>query len=252
MNCRYSRVSRFGVLAACIVLLPIRSVAQSPKVEVAEPLVRAQFVGCDSDGQVGPVPAPNEPEKRVLIRASMAKKLAYYKSAVSLGVLAPQGWYCFATYGSSGSYLFVAPKPIRDFPRDKFDGSVVELQYVDGETSGRFTVAQVVARVFPAHKQFVQNVVEMFDFFAAEITYSPFPDDKLTYRNDRVVEYKTNANAQGLGTTSWLAPSVRPIVGVAILKGRTPNLLLLNARLPDGLDDLTPEIVKAVEADISR
>jgi hypothetical protein len=74
------------------------------------------------------------------------------------------------------------PKPIRGFPRDKFDGSVVELRGIDGETSGRFTVAQVVARVFPAHGQFVHNVIEMFDFFAPEVTYSPFPDDTLTYR----------------------------------------------------------------------
>jgi hypothetical protein len=179
----------------------------------------------------------------------MAKKLAYYKSAVSPGVLAPQGWSCFATYGSSGSYLFVAPEPIRDLPHDKFSGPVVELQDIDGETSGRFVVAQVVARVFPAHRQFVQNVLEMFDFFAAEITYSPFPGDKLTYRNDRVVEYKTGADAQGLGTTSSLAPSGRPIIGVAILKDRPPGLLLLNVRLPNGLDNLTSEIVNAVEAD---
>lgn len=237
------------MLAACIVLLSMRSIAQSPKVEVAEPLVHAQFVGCAADGQVGPVPAPNAPEKPVLIRASMAKKLTYYKSSVSLGVLAPQGWYCFATYGSSGSYLFVAPKPIRDFPGDKFDGSIVELQNVDGETSGRFTVAQVVARVFPAHRQFVQNVIEMFDFFADKVTYSPFPDDRLTYRNNRVVEYKTGAYAQGLGTMSWLAPNGRSIMGVAILKDGPPHLLLLSARLPDGLDSLTPEIVKVVEAD---
>jgi hypothetical protein len=74
-----------------------------------------------------------------------------------LGVLAPRGWHCFSTYGSNGSNLFVSPVPIDGkalFSADwkGFMGDVVQLSVMDGGTSGRFEVAKVVARVFPAYK----------------------------------------------------------------------------------------------------
>jgi hypothetical protein len=43
---------------------------------------------------------------------SVARRLAYYESGVSRGVLAPRGWFCFGVYGSSGSAFLVTPEPI--------------------------------------------------------------------------------------------------------------------------------------------
>jgi hypothetical protein len=73
---------------------------------------RIPFVGCKSDGQTGPFEAPKGESRVVAINAEAANRFAYYKSAQTLGVLAPRGWYCFGTYGSSGSTLYVSPEPI--------------------------------------------------------------------------------------------------------------------------------------------
>src|ERR1700691_2624922 len=70
------------------------------------------FVGCRSDGQMGRRQAPAGKKQAVAIPVSTAERLAYYKAEDDFGVLAPQGWYCFATYGSNGANLYVSPEPI--------------------------------------------------------------------------------------------------------------------------------------------
>lgn len=75
-------------------------------------LVPVPFVGCESDGQVGPIKAPNNKDGGLLISHTLAPRLAYYKAEEGFGVLAPRGWHCFETYGSNGENLFVSPDPI--------------------------------------------------------------------------------------------------------------------------------------------
>ena len=70
------------------------------------------FVGCKADGQVGPRAAPKGRSKRVQISNEAAERLAYYKAEDGLAVLGPRGWYCFETYGSSGSSLYLSPESI--------------------------------------------------------------------------------------------------------------------------------------------
>lgn len=69
------------------------------------------FVGCKSDGQVGPIDAPKGKDVVLPIPAEAAARLAYYK-ADHFGVLGPRAWNCFRLYGSSGNVLFVSPGPI--------------------------------------------------------------------------------------------------------------------------------------------
>lgn len=107
--------------------------------------VRVPFVGCDSDGQTGPVEAPSGESKIVPIAAENARRLAYYKAEEGDGVLAPRGWYCFSTYGSNGESVYVSPNPIRgadllSLKWKGFTGPVVQLSGESGETSGRFGV----------------------------------------------------------------------------------------------------------------
>lgn len=107
---------------------------------------------------------------------------------------------------------------------------------------GRYEVARVIARVFPARMSFVQHVIDMFEG-ASDYTYAPFPKDKLIVQTDRLVEFRTPPHSQGLGTTNRLRANDDPINGVAILQGDTPDLLMLRVRLPRELRELTPVIV---------
>ena len=212
----------------------------------AAKLARVPFVGCASDGQVGPQAAPTAAEE-IQIDASFAPKLAYYKSEEGPGVLAPRGWYCFGTYGSAGSHLFVAPEPIPSkslFSPDwkGFAGAVIQTDSVSGGTSGRFSVAETIARVFPAYQEFVRQVIAEGILPATDFPVGPYPGDQLTYKSDRVVEFRTPPRTEGLGTHSRLQTNDDWIRGVYILEGPETDLLKLTMRLPANLRSLESPI----------
>jgi hypothetical protein len=220
-------------------------------------MVSVPFIGCKSDGQVGPQEAPKGTSRFVPINRAEADNLAYYKSAQGLGVLAPSGWHCFGLYGSGGDALFVSPEEIDradKFPRPEsgFPGPAIEVSRRFGETIGRFDVADVIARVFPEHNAFVTGIMKSFDQPASEYTFGPYPSDTLKYKSSTVVEYTTPAQSEELGTRSWLKRNSSPIEGVAMLVGHTPDLLLLSVRLPDDLASLTPSVVSQIELDAAR
>ena len=223
----------------------------------ARKTITVPFVGCDSDGQVGPVDAPTGDRKVVQVSAQAAQQLAYYKAEYGPGVLAPRGWYCFSTYGSNGSNLYVSPKPITsaELFSDSWKGfphPAIQISISLGDTSGRFQVAQVIARIFPDYKKFVEQVTEEKIEPASSFPFGPYPKDKLTYRGKDIVEYVTPGNVEGLGTHSRLQMNADPISGVAILIGRTPDLLQLSMRLPKEQRDLGPIIVQQVERDAAH
>jgi hypothetical protein len=220
------------------VMLPLAALAQ----------VRVPFVGCPSDGQAGPVEAPKGAEQTVRIDASAAQKLAYYTDN-GPPVLAPRGWYCFGTYGSSGGTLYVSPNPIqRDDifspSRDGFKGPVVEIDATSGNGSGTAMVAEVWARVFPAYWPIVKGLVNNGDLSADAYKFGPFQNDKLILKTERLVEFQTPAHSEGLGTMNRLKANDDPIDGVAILEGQTPDLLMLRVRLPRDLRGLAPAIIQ--------
>ena len=102
----------------------------------------------------------------------------------------------------------------------------------------------MIARVFPAQKAFVQNVIKSFDQSASDYTFAPYPNDKLIVQTDRLVEFRTAPHSEGLGTMSRLKANGDPIEGVAMLQGQTPDLLMLRVRLPLELRDLAPAIIQ--------
>jgi len=198
------------------------------------------------------LPAPKGAEKVVQIDASAAQRLAYYEAA-DYGVLAPRGWYCFGTYGSNASNLYVAPEPIKgddlfSTTWGGFTGPAIQASEISGETSGRLEVARVIARVFPAQKAFVQSQIEE-GIPASNFPFGPYPKDKLIFQSDRIVEYQTPPHSEGLGTLNSLQANNYPINGVAILKGQAPDLLHLRVRLPAGLNDLTSQIIQQFARD---
>lgn len=213
--------------------------------------VRVPFVGCESFGQAGEVPAPKGVEKAVRVKASAAQRLAYYKAG-GPGVLAPRGWHCAGFYGSSGAELYVTPdlfNGTRAFSRDGgITGPAIQADYITTENgSGRFDAAQVLARVFPEQKAFVKSVMESLDR-PSGLTFGPYPSDKLIVKTRRFVEYQTAPHSEGLGTLTWFRANDDPIDGVAIWEEPKPHLLpdllMLRVRLSREQRDLAPVIIQ--------
>ncbi len=215
------------------------------------------FIGCQADTQTDRLKAPKGNGMSVPIDQQAAQALAYYKSDASWGVLAPRGWYCYGVSGSSGDALYVSPTPIDrahlfSTKGGGFLGPAIEISHKLGETIGRFDVADVIARVFPAYRQFATDVMELFDQPHNSLPSGPYPTDTLAYKSNRLVEFQTPPQTEGLGTHFWLRKSAIPIDGVAILVGPTPDLLLLSVRLPPELSALSSVIVHQVEYEAVR
>ena len=220
----------------------------------AQAISSVPFVGCASDGQLGPRKAPQGKRKSVALSPASANQLAYYQAKQGSGVLAPRGWHCFSTYGSSGGSLFVAPQTIDSqlIFSEKwkgFSGPVVQLSDSLGGTSGRFEVASIIARIFPAHKVFVAKVIAEGFAPAADFPFGPYPKDKLRYVSKEVVEYETPPQTEGLGTRFRLQKSDTVVAGAEILMGPEEelDLISLSVRLPQGSENLTRAIVQQVE-----
>jgi len=233
---------------------------QTTSRETAATTVTVPFVGCPADGQAGPLDPPKGIAQVVHIPKEAALQLAFYKAEQGVGVLAPRGWHCFETHGSSGGSLFVPPQPIdgnKLFSNawKSFTGPVIQLSAEDGGTSGRFEVARMIARVFPAHRSFVGKVIAENIEPASNFPSGPCQNDKLTYKSKDLVEYQTPPQTEGLGTQSRLLKNADPIGGVAMLvgedpkTGEPPSLLLLAVRLPSEMTNLTSAIIRQTEYD---
>jgi hypothetical protein len=114
------------------------------------------FVGCPSDGQVGPLSAPTGRPIKTQLPQQVALQLALFQSAQGLSVLGPRDWRCVGIYGSGGESLIVTPQKIPATMLFSNAGAgtkpAVALGRRDGGTSGRDSVARIISRVFPAHR----------------------------------------------------------------------------------------------------
>lgn len=206
-------------------------------------------VGCPADGQQGPTEAPRlPPTVKAPIPSATARRLAYYGSGVSVGVLAPRGWRCFARYGSDGTVTIVAPPdaPPAVFTIDagRTAGPAVILTDTDGSTSGRFTVAKIAARVFPAARGFAESVRAEEIVDRKDFVFAPWPADKLNRLSERAVAFETPPGASGLGDAPPLARGTAPVRGLAVLVGGLdqPSLRVLRVRLAAADAALYPAI----------
>jgi len=238
-------------------LLPTALVLASAAISAQQAPVQVPLVGCETGGQVA-MELPNASSVSVPNNPGIAAKLAYYAAGNGLGILAPRGWYCFGTVGSGGDQLSVTPKPIdkgKYFSNawSGFEGPVVHIIHRIGGTSGRFSVAEVIMRVFPDRRAFAEGVAESFPWVKEGYAEGPYPGDRLTYKSTSVVEYVTPAQEEGLGTYWGLLKGDSSINGVAILiGGPTPDLVLSAVRLPAGFADAVSAIVHQVERDTER
>ncbi len=216
-------------------------------------MVSIPFVGCPSFGQVEVLEAPKGTSEPVPITEQDGPALAYYKSADGISVLAPRGWYCQGVSGSGGAALFLGPRPIIHSSAgwEGLSGAAMEVNDISGENSGRYEIAELIARVFPGYRWFARRVWD----FDSPLPSGPYPKDTFTYRGNAVVEYRTPPQTDGLGNFhSWLGKNDLPIAGAAILLidspypvGHIPHLVLLSVRFPPELARLAPAIIRYVE-----
>lgn len=166
-------------------------------------------------------------------------------------MVAPRGWYCFGYYGSNGTFLILSPDPsvkkdsLGDLEIPGLSGPAIQISFSDRETSGRFDIAQVAARIFPSEKAFVQNVIAEGIEPAKNFPSGPYPKDVLTRRSINDIEFETPANSNGMGTVSRLPKNGYPIMGEAIIGAG--GLVLIDIRLPTNLSYLTPFILNATK-----
>jgi hypothetical protein len=252
--------NHWTVLSLFIILF-----ALEPAAFATQPLATVPFVGCPADGQQGPVAAPKGHSKHLRLASETAARLAWYQTAEdggNLGVLAPRGWHCFGTYGSSGESLYTSPAFIstRDFfGKTKWKGLTgpgLQLTVEYGGTSGRFGVADTIVQLFPRHMQFVSDLIASQKQIGGDVPgyhKKSFPADTLHYKSNELVEFTTPAKTIGVGTDqSWLKPTSDPVSGMMYLGGiTTPDedvcLVQLFVRLSPSQDALRHTIVAQVE-----
>ncbi|HEX3373875.1 MAG TPA: hypothetical protein VHS13_06665 [Edaphobacter sp.] len=134
-----------------------------------------------------------------------------------------------------------------------FTGPAVELSVRIGDTSGRFEVARVAARIFPAHRDYVKSVMSEHLDSASDYHFGPFPADKLIYKRHDLVEFTTPPHSDGLGTMSALRPGSQSIHGLAALDvPGDMSLERLVVRLPSALQGLTQTLIDFEEAEIRK
>ncbi|HKM63663.1 MAG TPA: hypothetical protein VJY39_14345 [Acidisphaera sp.] len=182
---------------------------------------------------------------------AQASALAYYAFR-AVGVLAPLGWHCFALYGSSGETVFVTPEPHGSgdllAATTKLHGPAIVIQRMSGDTSGRFEVAKVAARLFPVAKPYVRDVIAEGIEPDTDFEFAPYPADSIHLVSSTVAEFTTPAGGEGLGTQGSLAADDQPVVGVAIwLPSENHDMVLLSTRLPPDQGSLARTILVQTE-----
>ena len=218
------------------------------------------FVRCPSDGQAGPAPAPKAKSISTTLPARFTSRLAIYQSANDLGILAPRGWHCANLYGANGWFTVISQELVtpssllgKDGLKPKrLRGSAIQLSFSNGETSGRFEVARLIARYFPDHRSMLQSVIAEKIRPASDFPSGAYKDDQLVSQKADRVEVLTPPGREGLGTMSRLAASSRPIHGVAALiepdeSGHSYSSLVIVLRLSRDQEELAPVILSWAE-----
>jgi len=206
------------------------------------------FVGCPAEGQVGPIQPPQGEPRIVALDGALARSIAYYKGEEAPGVFAPRGWHCRVWYGSGGSTILVTPIPIdsKQFSPPTINAPAVEIELLDGGTSGRFGVARYASRLFPkVAAKFIERVESEGLEPASEFEQRPYAHDAVTYPDTLVAEFTTPANKIGLGTEGILQPSQDPISGIAVLDPSGDwSLSILRVRLGPNLRQVRAAILR--------
>jgi hypothetical protein len=235
---------RIRVLLCCAAVAAAKTAGTQQPVPVPVPLVECPTN--DQPGRSGPrvgvsMPAP--------VDGRMAEQIAYYRSLRSPGVYAPRGWQCHGWDGSNGTILVVTPRRLEPpfFPLPVITGPAVMIQSSDAGSSGRFHVAVVAAQLFALiADEFIATIRQERVISDASLQAAPDPDDQIQYISDRLVQFTTPANRNGLGTDGLFEMSEWPVRGLTILnlENDVNSLTEVRVRLPPALNAAASAIVQ--------
>ena len=189
------------------------------------------------------------------VPVSAARALAWYV-AENEAILAPRGWQCFEVYGSNGGTLVVAPQPL-SFNRILGEGAtlrgpVVLSTYTFGGTSGRWAVVEMIARYFPGHHAFIQEVRDM-GFDLGTLPTGPHRGDRIVSRTPTEIRLITPPGRRGEGTSFRLTPNHEPVESLIILHPASDmDASTVTIRLPRALAGLSPAILQQARRTASR
>lgn len=215
------------------------------------------LVGCPADGVGGPVKAPLAGTVAVTAPAEPAGRLAYYttqdQAAMDHGVLAPLDWQCGAINTATGTTLYVAPEPVNldqlMHYQQTFSGPVVMLSVTQGTGDGKAVVEEFIGSFLnqlPAPKDPADpKPLQQFGTNQLEALLQP----QITIRE---FEMPPGQNVPGPGSNTAVEPNQQPIHGVAIVVGPTPDLILVEARLPHLPQGLSTSVKPGPQAQTSQ
>jgi hypothetical protein len=242
-----NRLAARALAAVAAILLPYLWLGAASAADAGPPTV--PLVGCRADGEMGASKSAPAQSLAETPDPRTAALIAFYGAAHGPGVYAPKGWYCLTWEGSNGTMLVVTPRRIPPpyFPLPVLAGPAVMIQSSDTGSSGRFHVAVVAAQVFPVvGAEFVARIRDEHLIPDSSFDTEPYPDDRLQYLSDRLVEFVTSPNHTGLGTEGLFEMSDLPIRGLIILnlQDEVNSLTELRVRLPAGLNSVAAAIIQ--------
>jgi hypothetical protein len=216
---------------------------------VPETQPRVITVDCPANDQTGSARLQAGETMSAPVAPALAGQIAYYRAEHSPGVYAPRGWSCRAWDGSNGSTLVVTPKRMEPpyFPLPMITGPAVMIETSDAASSGRFHVAIVAAQLFPlVGSAFVTRVRQEHLISDSSFDVESYPDDRLIYLSDRLVQFTTPPNRAGLGTAGMFEVSDLPVRGLSIfnLESEANALIEVRVRLPAGLNAVAEAVVQ--------
>ena len=237
------RYSVLVVLLGCLTILGAQLVARSALAATMVP-----FVGCVGDMDS---PAPTGAPKSVEIDPSAGSSLAYYAGADwDPGALAPRGWHCAVSVGSSGVSLEILP------PDTNCDsGSIINprgygVVYRSTDASGNWNPLDRKAWLFPdmAKREFAKlrsdpstrDSVEN----PAKQHFGPYPGDNIKFVTGDTVKFSTSNRRSEIADDCFAAFSGR-VWGVARVSEDSFDLITF--RLPPGFAKRAAALVDAAE-----
>ncbi len=239
---------RIPVPFAIRVVLPL-ACCSFAVVSMADTPPRVTMVECPANDQTAGARPVAADTMSAPVAPATAGQIAYYRAEHSPGVYAPKGWSCRAWDGLNGSALVVTPKRIEPpyFPLPRITGPAVMIEASDAAGPGRFHVAIMAAQLFPLiGSEFIARVRQEHLISDSSFDAEAYPDDRLTYLSDRLVQYATPPNRAGLGTAGMLEVSDLPVRGLAILnlESEANSLIEVRVRLPPALNAVTEAVVQ--------